>query len=74
MSQKIAIHASKRDGVGKGASRRLRRSGDVIPAIMYGSDQEAVSITLGVNEINKFPTRCPGSLQIRSRESRTEPS
>ena len=53
MSQKIAIHASKRDGVGKGASRRLRRSGDVIPAIMYGSDQEAVSITLGVNEINK---------------------
>jgi len=53
MSQKLAIHASKRDDVGKGASRRLRRSGDVIPAIMYGAGEDAVSITLGVNEINK---------------------
>lgn len=53
MSQKFAIHASRRDDVGKGASRRLRRSGDVIPAIMYGAEQEAIALTLGVNEINK---------------------
>ncbi|MCB1684467.1 MAG: 50S ribosomal protein L25/general stress protein Ctc [Pseudomonadales bacterium] len=53
MSQKLAIHASRRADVGKGASRRLRRSGDVIPAIMYGSQEAAISLTLNVNEINK---------------------
>jgi large subunit ribosomal protein L25 len=39
------LHAELRDDRGKGASRRLRRSGK-IPAILYGGNRESRSITL----------------------------
>lgn len=39
-----------RTDLGKGASRRLRREG-VIPAVVYGADKDAVSITLNHNEV-----------------------
>ena len=38
-----------RTDLGKGASRRLRREG-LIPAVVYGAGQEAVSIVLNHNE------------------------
>lgn len=41
-----------RTDLGKGASRRLRHSGN-IPAIVYGADKEAVSIVLNHNEVLK---------------------
>ncbi|GAA5102986.1 50S ribosomal protein L25/general stress protein Ctc [Wohlfahrtiimonas larvae] len=39
-----------RTDLGKGASRRLRREG-VIPAVVYGADKDAVSITLNHNAV-----------------------
>ncbi|HWU83537.1 MAG TPA: 50S ribosomal protein L25, partial [Methylophilaceae bacterium] len=39
----IIIQASKREGKGTGASRRLRRAGNV-PGVIYGAGKEAVSV------------------------------
>ena len=53
MSQKIEINAEVRTDVGKGASRRLRRSGDLVPGIIYGAEQDPVALTLNANELTK---------------------
>jgi len=53
MSQEtFKIEASVRDDLGKGASRRLRREGN-IPAIVYGGNKEPVSLTINHNELLK---------------------
>lgn len=44
--------AENRTDLGKGASRRLRRTGN-IPAIIYGGTQAPISITLNHNEVLK---------------------
>ncbi|GAA0858299.1 50S ribosomal protein L25/general stress protein Ctc [Aliiglaciecola litoralis] len=44
------LDAEIRTDLGKGASRRLRRE-DKVPAILYGSDKEPVSITLAHNKL-----------------------
>ena len=41
----IEIKASKREGQGTGASRRLRRAGSV-PGVVYGAGKEAVAVQL----------------------------
>lgn len=46
------LKAEKRDVLGKGASRRLRRE-NKMPAIIYGGDKEPVSITISHFEILK---------------------
>jgi large subunit ribosomal protein L25 len=48
----ITVTAEKRSEQGKGASRRLRRAGQV-PAILYGGDAEPVAITLNHNTLEK---------------------
>ncbi len=53
MSDNIKLTADLRSDVGKGASRRLRRQGEKIPAIIYGADAETQTLTLGVNELTK---------------------
>jgi len=53
MSQKIEINAEMRTDVGKGASRRLRRSGDKVPGIIYGAEEAPVNLTLNANELSK---------------------
>ena len=53
MSDKIALTAEIRSDVGKGASRRLRRSGEKIPAIIYGAEDAAQNLTLAANELAK---------------------
>ncbi len=50
MSDKIELVAEHRTDLGKGASRRLRKSG-LIPAIIYGGESDPVAITL---EHDKF--------------------
>ncbi len=45
MSDSNTITAEIRADVGKGASRRLRRSGQ-IPAVLYGADRDPVALTL----------------------------
>ena len=49
MSDNIQLNAEPRADSGKGASRRLRRT-DRVPAIVYGGDNDPVSISLAHNE------------------------
>ena len=49
MTGKTGLRASRRSETGKGAARRLRASGQV-PAVLYGKDQEAVSLALDSRE------------------------
>ncbi|MGV6858747.1 MAG: 50S ribosomal protein L25/general stress protein Ctc [bacterium] len=45
MAHKIEVVAAVREDQGKGASRRLRRTGNV-PAVVYGAGQEAQAISV----------------------------
>ncbi len=49
MTVKTGLAAIRRHESGKGAARRLRASGQV-PAVLYGKDQEPVSLTLDARE------------------------
>jgi len=57
MSDKISLTAEIRTDVGKGASRRLRRSGKKVPAIVYGAEEAPQNITLAANELVKAMER-----------------
>lgn len=46
MSKKFELKASIRANAGKGASRRLRRLEDAVPAIIYGGDKSPTQISL----------------------------
>ncbi|MFO7603923.1 MAG: 50S ribosomal protein L25/general stress protein Ctc [Gammaproteobacteria bacterium] len=50
MAENFILEAEPRNDLGKGASRRLRRTGKV-PAILYGAGKEPTSITLNHNEL-----------------------
>lgn len=52
MSQKTVLTATQRDDHGKAASRRLRRTG-MVPAVVYGSKEAPMSITLEQRELQK---------------------
>lgn len=52
MSDDINVNATSRSVFGKGASRRLRRD-NLVPAILYGADQEPQAIQLKHNEVLK---------------------
>jgi len=53
MAQKFEINAESRKDVGKGASRRLRRSGEKIPGIIYGAEDPPQNLMLSSNELGK---------------------
>ncbi|EED33915.1 ribosomal protein L25, Ctc-form [gamma proteobacterium NOR5-3] len=53
MSEKLAIEATVRSDLGKGASRRLRRSVDHIPAIIYGAGKEPTPLTIIRKDLEK---------------------
>ena len=50
MSDKIELNAEPRSDMGKGASRRLRKTG-LVPAIIYGGDTDPTSVSLQHNEV-----------------------
>lgn len=52
----FTIHATKRKERGKGASRRLRAA-NRFPAVVYGGNEEAVSIELDHNVIANIQTK-----------------
>lgn len=52
MSDTLTLSAETRDRVGKGASRALRREGRV-PAVIYGNNQEPLSIHLDERALTK---------------------
>ena len=49
----FTLNANARDDLGKGASRRLRRNADLVPAIVYGGNKEPQSISIAARELNK---------------------
>jgi large subunit ribosomal protein L25 len=49
----ITLAASVRQDCGKGASRRLRRLDNQVPAIVYGGEKDALSLQLPHNKVIK---------------------
>lgn len=50
MKKTFTIKAAARSNLGKGASRRLRRT-DQVPGVVYGANQAPVSIMIGHNQL-----------------------
>jgi large subunit ribosomal protein L25 len=53
MNNTFELTAELRQDLGKGASRRLRRLADKVPAILYGGDAPAVSLSFPHKDIKK---------------------
>ena len=53
MADELTLSAELRTDMGKGASRRLRRLADKIPAVIYGVGKEAVSLQIAHKDIYK---------------------
>lgn len=49
----IILEATSRQDCGKGASRRLRRLDNQVPAIVYGGEKQAVNLQLPHNKVLK---------------------
>ena len=56
MSNEFELNAEVRTDLGKGASRRLRRLAELVPAVIYGAGKEPVSITITHKDIQKALT------------------
>ena len=54
MSNTNVLNAITRSDIGKGASRRLRREQNLIPAIVYGAGKPATSLSVDHNKVIKF--------------------
>ncbi|WP_027897681.1 50S ribosomal protein L25/general stress protein Ctc [Zestomonas thermotolerans] len=50
----FVLNAQVRSDLGKGASRRLRRNANLVPAVVYGGDKAPQSISLAANELAKL--------------------
>ncbi len=53
MSDQFEIDAVVREDLGKGASRRLRRLADLVPAIIYGGDKDPQPLSLIRKDLEK---------------------
>ena len=53
MADQLSLSAELRTDKGKGASRRLRRLADKIPAVIYGAGKDAVSLQIAHKDIHK---------------------
>ena len=53
MSDMFELSAELREDMGKGASRRLRRLADQVPAIIYGGDKDPQPLTLVRKDLEK---------------------
>ncbi|MEK9827782.1 MAG: 50S ribosomal protein L25/general stress protein Ctc [Rhodospirillales bacterium] len=53
MSDITTISVSRRENVGKGAARAARRAG-IIPAVVYGTDAEPISVGIQELELNRL--------------------
>ncbi|MBF0676332.1 50S ribosomal protein L25/general stress protein Ctc [Pseudomonas sp.] len=51
---KFTLEAAARSDLGKGASRRLRRNENMVPAVIYGGNQEPLSISLLAKDLAKM--------------------
>ncbi|HEY9036930.1 MAG TPA: 50S ribosomal protein L25/general stress protein Ctc [Pseudomonadales bacterium] len=53
MSDAFVLNAKRRQDIGKGASRRLRREAQELPSIIYGGGKAPENITLTLRQITK---------------------
>lgn len=53
MADKVELMGELRTDMGKGASRRLRREADLVPAIVYGAGKDPVSISIPHKDLHK---------------------
>ncbi len=53
MSDQFELNAEVREDMGKGASRRLRRHADLVPAIIYGGKKDPQPLTLIRKDLEK---------------------
>ena len=53
MSDQFEVRAELREDMGKGASRRLRRHADKVPAIIYGGGKDPQALTLIRKDLEK---------------------
>ncbi len=53
MSDAFELNAEIREDMGKGASRRLRRLAEKVPAILYGANKAPVALTLVRKDLEK---------------------
>jgi len=53
MSDQLEINAIPRDDLGKGASRRLRRLANLVPAIIYGAGKEPRPLSIVSKDLEK---------------------
>jgi large subunit ribosomal protein L25 len=53
MSESFVVEAEPRTDLGKGASRRLRRSADLVPAIIYGGTEEPQAVAIAHKDLVK---------------------
>lgn len=54
MSEQFTLKAQARQDIGKGASRRLRREADLVPAVIYGANKPAENLSLIHKDIMKY--------------------
>ena len=54
MTAEFTLNAQARSDLGKGASRRLRRLASLVPAVIYGGEKEAQSISLIAKDVAKL--------------------
>lgn len=53
MASDFELSAQLRTDLGKGASRRLRRQADLVPAVLYGAQQDPVSLSIAHKDLHK---------------------
>ena len=52
-AEEFELNCTVRTDLGKGASRRLRRLNDDIPAVLYGGSEDPISLTIAHKDIAK---------------------
>ena len=50
----FTLNAELRNDLGKGASRRLRRNANLVPAVIYGGNAEPVSVSFNAFAVAKL--------------------
>lgn len=53
MSDEFELKAELRTDVGKGASRRLRKLSDLVPAVIYGAGKDAVAVSFSHKDLHR---------------------
>ena len=53
MADEFTLNVELRTDLGKGASRRLRRLAELVPAVLYGAGKDPVSLSIASKDIHK---------------------